>query len=129
MTVATTPGGAIDEGIARDALTEAIFETFDPNAEFTGITLDLAKNLLTVFVNKSIQLRILNDIGLKVLKLPESEQQVAEIQQQVFEFIEGITLDSVNETLNRQGSGMSPTELANDLYVRAFGLLEGLAAE
>lgn len=125
-------GGSIDEGIARDAFVETIADL--ANAGVTDIDQLEAGQIQTVFelyVTHTIEARICNDIGTKVVTLPSDVQAVERVQSQLRDFIERGVSDAVN------ASGVNVQSLAPDqvtgfvdqVYESAFEVLQTMGEE
>lgn len=86
------PGGPIDEGLARQALLDAINEVQDGDAiPFADFSPQLMQDLFLDFIVRSIEARLMADIGENAIGLPEDTQAVQDLQDQVHDFIEGNT--------------------------------------
>jgi hypothetical protein len=120
------PGGAVDEAIARQAMLEAIgdlaeagvgsFDTLGP-AELGEFFLD--------YVARSIEVRVMADIGARGVTIPDDAASVERIQQQLHDFIAGCTraelagrLDGLERLTDAQVDG-----LVNQIYEGAFELI------
>ncbi|QUS59050.1 Qat anti-phage system associated protein QatB [Pseudovibrio brasiliensis] len=120
-------GGSIDEGIARDAFIETIADL--ANAGVTNIDQLEAGQIQTVFelyVTHTIEARICNDIGTKILTLPSDVQEVQRVQMQLRDFIQRGVSDAVNASgVNIQS--LSPNQVTgfvDQIYEAAFEALQ-----
>jgi hypothetical protein len=120
------PGGAVDEAIARQAMLEAIgdlaeagvgsFDALGP-AELGEFFLD--------YVARSIEVRVMADIGGRGVTIPDDAAAVERMQQQLHDFIVGCTraelagrLDGLGSLTDAQVDG-----LVNQIYEGAFELI------
>lgn len=120
------PGGAVDEAIARQAMLEAIgdlaeagvgsFDTLGP-AELSEFFLD--------YVARSIEVRVMADIGGRGVTLPDDAASVQRIQDQLHDFIVGCTRAELAGRLDGIG-GLNDAQvdgLVNQIYEGAFELI------
>ncbi len=125
-------GGSIDEGIARDAFVETIADL--ANAGVTDIDQLEASQIQTVFelyVTHTIEARICNDIGTKVVTLPSDVQEVERVQTQLRDFIQRGVSDAVN-TSGVNVQSLAPgqvTGFVDRVYESAFEVLQAMGEE
>lgn len=126
------PGGPIDEAIARQALLDAIGDRADAGAEgFGAPTPEQLRELFLDFVIRSIEGKILSDIGANGVSLPSDVDSVIEIQDQVHDFISGCCRSHMPATL-AEISGMTDRQLdgkVSAIYEAAFGLIKAEGEE
>lgn len=128
------PGGPIDEAIARQALLDAIGDQVAAGMDdFESMSPDQLKEFFLDFVIRSIEGRVMSDIGAKGVILPDSVDEVIALQEQLHDFIAGscrshlaAELGAVEGLTDRQLDGK-----IDAIYEAAFGLIadEGEAAE
>ena len=96
--VICTPGGTIDEGIARDAMHETIGEIIEAGVEdLDSLTEAQQQELLVSFITHSIKGRIINDIGHGMVKFPTNNAQVEELQIGLIEFTRSNVREAVKD--------------------------------
>jgi hypothetical protein len=125
-------GGNIDEGIARDALADAIVELSEQGlGEATEFTSDQLRELFVCFVANSIKDRVFNDVGINGIKLPDDIAAVQNIERTTLEVIRGCVHDSVGQQLSNL-NGISNQQLQSitrQIYEAAYSLVAQLSEE
>lgn len=124
------PGGTIDEGIARDALHESIGELIN-----SGITdLDVMneaqrQELLINYFTRSIQSRIINDIGHGTVKMPSSNEEVERLEKSLTHFTKGQVRVAVERHFEEKlvFNEHEMARMIDNIYQESFALLTGLA--
>jgi len=121
------PGGSIDEGIARDAFFETVIEFAELGiADLNALTVDQIDELLARFMCNSVEMRLIADIGTKLISLPSSESQVGSIRDQLRDFIReavAVKLQAEIKSLGRYASdSVRPAILS--IYESAWSILE-----
>ena len=123
------PGGTIDEAIARDAMLETVAAMA---AEGIGNFDELSANDLQEFfigvVSRSIEGKILNEVGTNSIRLPPDLAAVERAQRMLHDFVDGCVRDRFAE------SGSSLAEITGeqidgfvaDLYAATFDLMQTL---
>lgn len=122
-------GGSIDEAIAREAFVETIAECVEAGIDLENLTAAQVLEVLEAFVAHSIDARLLNDIGMNAVSLPQDINAVRRVQRQVHAFVRGAVHDAVHRA---QAAFADLTQQRLDAAVRevyrsAFTLLEALA--
>lgn len=123
-------GGSIDEGIARDAFIETIADALDAGiVDVATLTADQMITIFEMFVARSIEGRLHNDIGTKAIAFPASNDAVQTVQDQVHDFIVGRVHDSVHGMRDQlsavQGSALDA--IVNRIYIESFELMQVMA--
>ncbi|WP_310794410.1 Qat anti-phage system associated protein QatB [Roseovarius sp. SCSIO 43702] len=122
-------GGSIDEGIARDAFIETIADLADAGiTDIDGLTSGQIQTVFELYASHTIEARICNDIGTRVVTMPADARTVESIESQLSEFIQRGVSDAVN------ASGVDIGALSQDqvssfvdsVYEAAFEMLEAL---
>jgi hypothetical protein len=122
-------GGSIDEGIARDAFIETIADLADAGiTDIDGLTSEQIQPVFELYASHTIEARICNDIGTRVVTMPADARTVESIESQLSEFIQRGVSDAVN------ASGVDIGALSQDqvssfvdsVYEAAFEMLEAL---
>lgn len=124
--VISPPGGPIDEAIARQALLDAIGDQVDAGvADFDSLSPEHLREFFLDFVIRSIEGRVMSDIGANGVALPDDVEDVTAIQEQLHEFIAGCCrshlaaeLDRIDRLTDRQLD-----QKIDAIYEAAFGLI------
>lgn len=120
------PGGAVDEAIARQAMLETIGNLAESGAgSFDTMTLDQHQEFFLDFTVRSIEGRVIADLGGRGITLPDDVAAVESAQQQLHDFVAGCTrgelagrLDGVDRLADRDIE-----RVVNEIYEAAFGLV------
>ena len=118
------PGSTIDEAIARDAMVETVvvFAT-EGVGSFDGLTAGQLEEFFIGVVSRSIEGKILNEVGTNTVHIPEDAGRVELAQRMLHEFIEGCVRDEFDEL------GGSLAELEGDRVEEFVSDLYGAAIE
>ena len=114
------PGGTIDEAIARDALLETIADlAANGIGNFDELTLDDLQEIFVGVVARSIEGKILNEVGTHAIKLA---------QRMLHTFVIGCVRDRLQATGVAVASlhGSQIDGFVSDLYAAAFDLMQTL---
>ncbi len=120
-------GGSVDAGIAREAFVETIVGL--TGAGITDLDSLSAAQLQTVFemyVTRTIEMRVFNDIGSRGVVLPESVRAAQTVQNQLHDFI-GRSVEDAASSMQSDLRGLAPSEvrdLVDRVYEAAFDFLE-----
>jgi hypothetical protein len=132
--VISPPGGPIGEAIARQALLDAIADQVEAGMDdFDAPSPDQLREFFLDFVIRSIEGRIMSDIGANGVTLPDDVEDVAAIQEQLHDFVAGCCRSHLAAELGAV-DGLTDRQLdqkINAIYEAAFGLIAdaGDAAE
>lgn len=122
-------GGPIDQSIARDAWDEAVLMLADAGiTDITQVTAEQWQSLVADFISKTIESRVINDVGAKGIELPANIQAIDKLQSDLHEVIRGAVDDAIGDRL-AVGGTLSQSEvqsLVEDIYHRSFTYLEAL---
>jgi len=125
------PGGALDEAIARQAMLDAINDLSDAGVgSFDTLSPDQLKEFFLDFLARSIEGRVVNDIGARGVVLPADAEAVEQVSQQLHDFIFGCTKGALIPQLNGIGSmdDAAIDRVVDQIYELAFDLIT-VAAE
>ncbi|WP_305366727.1 Qat anti-phage system associated protein QatB [Pseudomonas sp. CBZ-4] len=120
------PGGAIDEGVARQAALNTIAELDEAGSgSFQDMTEADRQNFFLDFVANSIESMIMADLGGRGITMPDDVEAVERIQSQLSSFITGCTR---GQLANRLEQWPAPTEqevnqVTSAIYEAAFDLI------
>lgn len=127
-------GGRVDEGIARDALDEAIIdftENMGDSANVDEISSQQLEALVEGYIVNVIQKRLINDIGANLIKLSGSVEEINHIQEQISDFIQGAVSDSISSIgesiLNVNDQQVS--SVVRQIYTEAYNILGSIEEE
>jgi hypothetical protein len=92
-------GGAIDEGIARDAFIETIADLAEAGiTDIDGLTPGQISTVLELYISHAIEARLCNDIGTKIVTMPADPVLAERVEAQLRDFIRRGVSDAVNTT-------------------------------
>lgn len=129
LEVICPPGGALDEAIARQGMLEAIDALADEDlGSFDGLTAGQLEEFFLDVVSRTIEARILNDIGARGITFPATVAAIDQLQAQLHDFVAGNVrrqlagrLDGVASMTDRNVTGA-----ADGIYEQAFNLLAAI---
>jgi len=120
------PGGTVDEGVARQAMLEAIGDLADADVgNFDTLTREQLQDFFLDFVVRSIEGRVMADIGKRGINLPDDVSAVQDTQDQLHDFVEGATRGQLAGRLTGL-ENLSDQELdtvVTQIYETAFELV------
>lgn len=125
-------GGRIDEGIAREAFQNAIVEFAAQDLPtIDQLTAEQWRVLLIDFVVRSIQLRIIADIGQRIFDVPTDVATALAAETVMHNIIQATVQHQLGEVLERLGtvSEDQVRRLTDEAYERAWGAFEAFADE
>lgn len=120
------PGGAIDEAIARQAMLETIGDMAEAGVgSFDALKPDQMQEFFLDFIVRSIEGRVMADLGGRGVTLPNDVAAVESAQAQLHDFVTGCTrgqlsgrLDGLDRMSDRDIEG-----IVNQIYEAAFELV------
>jgi hypothetical protein len=120
------PGGAIDEAIARQAMLEAIGDLAEAGeGNFDTMTPDQMQEFFLDFIARSIEGRVIADLGQRGVTLPDDAAAVEYAQQQLHDFVAGCTRGQLSGRLD--GLDRLPDleieRVVDEIYEAAFELV------
>jgi hypothetical protein len=120
------PGGAVDEAIARQAMLETIGDLAEAGVgDFDAMTPDQMQEFFLDFVARSIEGRVIADLGARGVTLPADVATVEAAQQQLHDFVTGCTQSELSGRLDgveRLGD-RDVERVVNEIYEAAFELV------
>jgi len=120
------PGGAIDEGVARQAALNTIGQMEEAGSgSFEDMTQADQQNFFLAFVANSIEGMVMADLGGRGITIPDDVEAVERIQSQLSSFITGCTR---GQLANRLEQWPAPTDqevnqVTSAIYEAAFDLI------
>ena len=125
-------GGTVDKGIARDAFIETIADLAKNGiTDLDTLTREQMQIVFELYTTHTIESRMLNDIGAKVIQFPSDIHAVLYIQSQLQDFIRRGVADALN---NARDALLSLTQrsiqkFVDQIYEAAFDVLRSLTME
>ena len=123
------PGGTIDEAIARDAMLETVAALASEGVgNFDELTSDDLQEFFIGVVSRSIEGKILNEVGTNSIRLAPDLAAVERTQRMLHDFVDGCVRDrfaGLGSSL-AEISGEEIDEFVNDLYAATFDLMQTL---
>jgi hypothetical protein len=125
------PGGAVDEAIARQAMLDAIADLAKAEVTFDALTADQLQAFFIEFIIRSIEGRVMADLGHRAISMPANVAAVQRVQEQLHDFVAGCTRTALAGRL----AGVAPMTdrqinlRVNEIYEAAFDLVEVAAEE
>ena len=125
-------GGPVDDSIARQAFQETVLDWVEKDLPAVD-ELNAAdwKEFLADFISRSIENKIMANIGKNGISVPADARQALAAQRELHSVIRGCVDSGFRE--RREGfSGMSDSaisDLMGDVYERAWGYVEELGGE
>ena len=120
-------GGPQDEGIARNAYISAIEETPDiALIPFEELTIEQLLLIVQKTMANVVYGRIINDIGNKIIMLPQNIEIAEKLVKQIKELIYVAISDAISD-LNIETNNLSQDQsknIVNNVYQTAFKILE-----
>lgn len=124
--VVCPPGGAVDEAIARQAMLETIGDMAEAGITgFDALTPDQLREFFLDFIARSIESRVMADIGGRGITLPDDIAAVEHAQSQLHDFITGCTRGALSSRLDgiEHLADREIQEVVNQIYEVAFDLV------
>ncbi|TPI13061.1 hypothetical protein FJW06_15530 [Mesorhizobium sp. B4-1-3] len=119
-------GGTIDEAIARDAMLAVAAElTTGTDLPLDALPLPALDAIFLGTIARSIEAKLINELGTRSIKLPEDIQAVQRIEQELHSFVDG----SVRDAFTNSGQvlrGLPQADidrLVDTIYERSFEAL------
>lgn len=120
------PGGAVDEAIARQAMLETIGDMAEAGVgSFETLTPAQMGEFFLDFIARSIEGRVMADLGGRGVTLPDDVAAVENAQAQLHDFVTGCTRGELSGRLDGV-AGMSDRDIegvVNQIYEAAFELV------
>ncbi|MEN6530039.1 MAG: Qat anti-phage system associated protein QatB [Bellilinea sp.] len=124
-------GGNVDEGIARDAFIETIADLAENGiTDLDALNPSQMQTVFELYTTHSIENRLFNDVGTKIIQFPADARAALQIQYQVHDFIHRGVSDAISATRDALLSltQSSIQRFVDQIYVTAFELLRNLGA-
>lgn len=120
------PGGTVDQSITREAMQEAIGDMAEAGVGgFDTITQEQLKDFFLDFVARSIEGRVMADIGGRAVSLPDDVAAVEYAQEQLHDFVTGATRGQLSGRLDslERLSDRDIAAVVDEIYEVAFELI------
>jgi hypothetical protein len=129
MEIVCPAGGAIDDSIAREVFIETIVDLADSGIiDFDSLTAAQVQTILELNIAHAIEARLCNDIGSNSITLPQDATEAANIQVQLFEFVERSVSDAF--TADPVGIRMTQAQITHSIdsvYEQAYSIFQSMA--
>lgn len=128
----SAPGGAIDEAITRSAWNDTLLEAVELGlTDFEALTPEQWSGLIELYIAKSIELRVFNDVGNDSVSNAADVEHLNAIQSELHELIFGAVHGRVSPLIEagRRFSDAELQQMADNIYELAFAYLEELGGE
>lgn len=122
------PGGAVDEAIARQAMLETIGDMAETGiGSFDALTPTQLQDLFLDFIARSIESRVMADLGGRGITLPDDVTAVENAQAQLHDFVTGATRGQIADRLDafERMSDVQIDAIVDQIYEAAFDLVAG----
>jgi hypothetical protein len=126
LEVICPPGGSLDEAIARQGMLEAIDALAEEGlGAFDTLTAGQLEEFFLDMVARTIEARILNDIGIKGVSIPDDVGAIDRLQAQLHDFVAGTVRGELAGRLSglESLSDRAVVGAANGIYEAAFEML------
>lgn len=120
------PGGAVDDAIARQAMLETIGDLAESGVgSFDTLTPQQLQDVFLDFISRSIEGRVMADLGGRGITLPDDIAAVESAQAQLHDFVEGATRGQLAGRLEglERLSDRDIESVVNQIYETAFELV------
>ena len=125
-------GGTIDEAIARDAMLETVASFAAAGVgSFDGLSADDLREFFVGVLSRSIEGRILNEVGTNAVSVPSDIDGVEHVQNMLHDFIEGCVRDRF-EASESDLSDLDTSAIdsfVGDLYAATLDLVKALGED
>ena len=125
------PGGTVDDAIARQAMLETIGDLAEAGVgSFDTLTPEQLQDVFLDFISRSIEGRVMADLGARGITLPDDITAVENAQAQLHDFVVGATRGQLAGRLEglERLSDREIENVVNQVYETAFELV-AVAAE
>jgi len=120
------PGGAIDEAIARQSMLEVIGDMAESGVmDFDALTSAQLREFFLDFLARSIEGRVMADLGQRGITIPDDVADVERMQQQLHDFVSGCTRGQLSGRLDgvEQLGDDGIERMVDAIYEAAFELV------
>ena len=119
--------GTIDEGIARDAFIETIVDLTENNiTDLNALTAAQMETVMELYAAHAIEARLCNDIGSKLVLLPNNVGEAEQVQGQLGDFIRRAIADAFTR-VRLTFDSLTPAQvkvLVDGVYEQTFSILQ-----
>ena len=125
-------GGTIDEAIARDAMLETVADLAAAGVgNFDELSTDDLREFFIGVVSRSIEGKILNEVGTNAVSVPADIAGVERAQNMLHDFVEGCVRDEFEARGSDLGDldGDAIDSFVDDLYAAALDLVKALGED
>lgn len=122
-------GGNIDVAIARDAFYQTIVDLeAEGITNFDKLNSDQVQTVFEMFATRTIEKKILNEIGTRAITLPVDTAAIDNVQEQLHDFISNGVVDAVSSMKDRLQNLPQDKilEFVDNMYEKAFTVLDAM---
>ena len=122
-------GGTIDEAVARDAMLETVADLAAAGVgNFDELSTDELREFFIGVVSRSIEGKILNEVGTNAVSVPTDIAGVEQAQNMLHDFVQGCVRDQfeARESDLSDVDGNAIDSFVDDLYAAALNLVQVL---
>jgi len=126
------PGGRVDEAIARQALLDTIADLAESNiGNFEDMTASQLSEFFQGFVIRTIEGRVIADIGKHVVDSPENADRVEGVLDQLHDFVAGCVRGHLSQHFDGlvEKTDQQVAELVESIYEASFELVSATAGD
>ena len=123
------PGGAVDEAIARQAMLSSIADLAKAEIAFDVMSADQLQTFFIEVVIRSIEGRVMADLGHRAITMPVDVAAVQRVQDQLHDFVAGCTRNALGGRLVgvAQMTDEQISQCVTEIYEAAFDLVAATA--
>lgn len=121
-------GGTIDEGIARDSLSQTIIDIFELNIDIKKINIEEVEAVIELYITNTICEKLYNEIGTGTTSQIKSLSEQDTIETQVKDFISGGVADAISKVFNKieKVDQTKIVEIIDNIFTQSFEFLSKL---
>ncbi|WP_343227239.1 Qat anti-phage system associated protein QatB [Pseudoxanthomonas sp. PXM01] len=126
------PGGRVDEAIARQALLDAVAHLAEiETGTFEEMTAQQLSEFFMDFVIRTIEGRVIADIGKHIVDAPESVVEVEGVMDQLHDFVAGCVHGHLSEHFDgiSQKNDQEVSAIVETIYEASFELVSSTAGD
>lgn len=124
-------GGTIDQGIARDALSQTIVDVFDLKIDIKKLNTKVIKAIIDKYITNAICEKLYNEIGTSTIAQIKKLPDIDKIDAQIKGFIGNAVADASNKVFgNSQKFDQNKiVKITEEIFIQAFTIVSGLGKE
>jgi len=123
-------GGSVDKGISREAFVETITQLAGAGiSDLNALSPEQIQTVFELYASNTIEARICNDIGTRLIVLPQTLGALGSLQSQLRDFIRRAVSDAL-ATAGSVTAALPPDRVlgfVDSVYEQAFSILQTIA--